>query len=117
MTALTAVLVLASVTLNAVAQIVLKQAVAASGVFAPAPLAMALLGKPLFWAGLFCFGGSLATWLLVLSRLPVSVAYPLASLGYVAAAVLGVLLLGESLGGARIAGIGVICLGVFLVAR
>ena len=56
-------------------------------------------------------------WMVVLSRLEVGYAYPFLSLGYVVAAVAGYYFLGESLSILRIAGILVICLGVFMVAR
>ncbi len=56
-------------------------------------------------------------WLVVLSRLPVSIAYPMASLGYFVAASLGVLFLREPIHVLQIVGIVVICLGGGVVAR
>jgi len=47
----------------------------------------------------------------------VSYAYPLISLGYVFTAILAWVLIGEALTTTRMAGILIICLGVFLVAR
>jgi drug/metabolite transporter (DMT)-like permease len=52
-----------------------------------------------------------------LSRVPVTIAYPMLSLGYVLNAVAAHLWLGESLGATRIAAIGVIIVGVFVLAR
>ena len=52
-----------------------------------------------------------------LSRVPVSQAYPLLSLGYVLNAVLAWWLLGEAVTAVRMAGIGVIIVGVVLVVR
>ena len=56
-------------------------------------------------------------WILALSRVEVSVAYPMLSVGYVVNALAAWWLFGENLSGARLAGIGVIMLGVWLVAR
>jgi len=52
-----------------------------------------------------------------LSRVPVSVAYPMLSLGYVINAVAAHYLFGESVSVMRWFGIGFIILGVWLVAR
>ena len=59
----------------------------------------------------------LGVWILALARVEVSVAYPMLSVGYVVNAVAAWWLFGENLSGARIAGIGVILVGVWLVAR
>ena len=56
-------------------------------------------------------------WILGLSRVPVSVAYPMLSVGYVVNAVAAWLLFGESLAAQKLVGIGFIVVGVFLVAR
>ena len=68
-------------------------------------------------AGLACYVLSVVVWILALSRVEVSVAYPMLSLGYVVNAVAAWWLFGENLSGARVAGIGVILVGVWLVAR
>jgi 4-hydroxy-3-methylbut-2-en-1-yl diphosphate synthase IspG/GcpE len=67
--------------------------------------------------GLFCYGFSVVVWIMALSRVPVSQAYPLLSLGYVLNVGLAWWLLGELPNLQRTAGIGVILLGVVLVAR
>ena len=54
---------------------------------------------------------------MALSRAPVSVAYPMLSIGYVVNAVAAAWLFGEPVGSLRIAGIGVIIIGVWMVAR
>jgi drug/metabolite transporter (DMT)-like permease len=72
--------------------------------------------SPLVIAGLFSFGMSAVTWLLVLSRLPVSQAYPFVALGIAATAAGGFFLMGEIFSVTRLAGIVVICVGVVLVA-
>lgn len=120
MNAATFTLVLLSVSLNALAQVVLRKAMTG----APLPptsqvmaLSAALVGNIWLWAGMVCYAASIGLWLAVLAKVEVSAAYPMLSIGYVIAAVLGFLFLGESLGAARIAGIGLIGVGVVMIAR
>ena len=68
-------------------------------------------------SGLSCYVISLVLWLLVLSRVPVSTAYPLASLGYVINAFAAYYFLGEPLSSMRILGVFIILGGVYLVAQ
>jgi len=70
-----------------------------------------------FILGAACYGVSLVVWILGLSRVPVSVAYPLLSVGYIINAVAAHYLFGESVTPARWLGIGFIVVGVWLVAR
>lgn len=110
------------VLLNALAQLGLKAATDATG-----PLvgtdgdmlhrSLELLAVPWLWAALVCYGLSLVVWLVGLSRVPVSQAYPLLSLGYVINVGLAWWLLGEVPNAQRVAGIAVIVFGVVLVAR
>ena len=67
--------------------------------------------------GLACYVVSVVVWILALSRVEVSVAYPMLSIGYVVNALAAWLLFGEQLRATRMAGIGVIIVGVWLVAR
>ena len=64
-----------------------------------------------------CYVISVGVWLAALSRVPVSVAYPLLSIGYVVNAFAAYYLFGESLSGIKLVGIAVIIVGVVLVAR
>jgi multidrug transporter EmrE-like cation transporter len=115
-------LILAGVLLNAVAQLLLK---AGSGTLAGVELraanALVIAGRLLssmpIIAGLACYVLSVVVWILALSRVEVSVAYPMLSIGYVVNALAAWWLFGENLSGARLAGIGVILVGVWLVAR
>ena len=115
-------LILAGVLLNAAAQLLLKVGMRAVGEFAfdagniiPIGLKVAANGPIL--SGIACYIVSVVVWLLVLSRVDVSYAYPLLSVGYIVTALAGQLFLGEPLGLTRWAGIVVICLGVILVTR
>lgn len=115
-------LILTGVLLNAAAQFCLKAGVNRVGIitFHMQTLVrdgLALAFSPFILAGLSCYVISVVVWLLALSRVPVSVAYPMLSIGYIVTAVAAWLFLGESLDAMRIIGIGIIILGVFLVAR
>jgi len=70
-----------------------------------------------FVAGVVCYVASLLVWIMGLSRVPVSVAYPMLSLGYVINAVAAHYLFGESVTVTRWLGMGFIILGVWLVAK
>lgn len=115
------VLVIASVTFNAMAQVLLRKAMLTAAPLpsldAPVQLALHLAGNLYLWGGLVCFAGSILVWLGVLSRIPVSVAYPMASLGYIVAAVGGAVFLGEVITLWRALGLLLICAGVFVVAQ
>lgn len=116
-------LILSGVGLNAAAQLVLKVAtrpLAAFSEFDPATLSASiviLLKSPFFWVGMTCYGASLCVWLAALAKAPVSVAYPMLSLGYVVVAFASVMWLGETMTPAKVLGIVLICLGVVLVSR
>ena len=122
MTPLTFSLVLAGVLLNAAAQLLLKAGTNRVGEFAfalenVAPIGAKIATSPHIIAGLACYVVSLVVWILALSRVPVSVAYPMLSIGYVVNAVAAWLLFGESLTAQKLVGIGFIVVGVWLVAR
>ena len=67
--------------------------------------------------GLACYVVSVVLWIVALSRVEVSIAYPMLSIGYVVNAIAAYYLLGEQVTPLRFAGIGVIIVGVFIVAR
>jgi drug/metabolite transporter (DMT)-like permease len=70
-----------------------------------------------FVAGIACYVISVLVWVMGLSRVPVSIAYPMLSLGYVINAVAAHYIFGEAVTVTRWLGIGFIVLGVWLVAR
>ena len=69
------------------------------------------------WSGIACYGVSVIIWIIALSRAQVSTVYPLLSIGYIVNAVGATLLLGEALPATKLAGIGVIVVGVFLLTQ
>ena len=116
--------ILGGVLLNAIAQLLLKVGARAVGEISLAGawsslwktgLSVAL--QPAIIGGLSCYVVSVMLWIVALSRVEVSVAYPLVSIGYVVTALLAWWLLGENLNAQRWLGIAVIVLGVVLVAR
>ena len=115
-------LILLGVLLNAAAQLSLKQGMRTIGHFAFSlenivPIGTKALINPFVFAGLLCYVISVIVWLMALSRVEVSYAYPLLSVGYIVTAFAGQFFFQEALGPVRWAGIVVICLGVFLVTR
>jgi multidrug transporter EmrE-like cation transporter len=123
MTWLTWCLLLGGVLLNAAAQLLLKAATRHSGELVADSgriswvSVMHLLGAVPLWVGLGCYVISVVVWLGALSRVPVSVAYPMLSIGYVVNAFAAALLFGEALSAGKLAAIGLICAGVFMLAR
>jgi multidrug transporter EmrE-like cation transporter len=103
--------ILAGVLLNAAAQLLLKAGTNAM------PLGIRLAVEPHILGGLACYVVSVVVWVVALSRVPVSIAYPMLSIGYIVNAIAAHYLFGETLSSMRVAGIGVIIVGVFLVAR
>lgn len=122
MSSLSFALILAGVLLNAAAQLLLKAGTNAVGHFEfhmdnVLPVGAKLAFEPHILAGMACYGISLVVWIMALSRVPVSIAYPMLSIGYVANAVVAYFWLGEAVTPTRMLGIGIIVLGVYVVAR
>lgn len=114
--------ILLCVVLNTGAQVLLKIGTKALGEIsfswgALFPLSLRLAQNPAIMVGLVLYVLSVAVWLFVLSRVDVSYAYPLSSLGYILTAFVGSWYLGEVLTPARWIGIMVILGGVYLVSR
>ena len=67
--------------------------------------------------GLTCYVISVGVWIIGLSRVDVTIAYPLLSLGYIVSAIGAWYFLGEAISAQRMLGIGVIIVGVVLLTR
>lgn len=114
-------LALLAVALNAGAQLLLRSSMQTiTGGVASFSHFLVLLPRlmttPLILAGFACYALSVGLWLVVLSRLPVSIAYPLQSLGYVMVVIFAHILLGESLSARKLLAITLIVTGVFILA-
>ncbi|MEN0000707.1 MAG: transporter [Pseudomonadota bacterium] len=114
--------ILFTVLTNAAAQMMLKQGMMT---LAPSTLAqtnlilklLLIVFSPWVFFGLVTFVISMASHMFVLSKVDLSFAFPFLSLAYVAVAVLAWQLFGEELGGYKIAGIALICIGTVLIAQ
>lgn len=108
--------------LNATAQLLLKAGTNAVGQFEFSagnivPVGIKLALEPHIMGGLACYVVSVVVWILGLSRVEVSIAYPMLSVGYVLNAIAAWYLFGEAVSMSRLAGIGIIIVGVYIVAR
>jgi multidrug transporter EmrE-like cation transporter len=115
-------LILIGVLLNAAAQLLLKAGTNAIGHFDfqlanLVPIGLKVATQPHIIGGLGCYVISVVVWILALSRVPVSIAYPMLSIGYVVNAFIAWQWFGEALAAQKLVGIAFIIVGVFLVAR
>ena len=115
-------LLMAGVLLNAGAQLLLKAGTNSIGIFEFSRDNILLVGwklalEPHIVAGIGCYVISVVVWIMALSRVEVSIAYPMLSIGYVVNALAAWYLFGEAVTPMRIVGIGVIIIGVYIVAR
>ncbi|MDD4886152.1 MAG: SMR family transporter [Thiomonas sp.] len=122
MSAVAFALVLTGVLLNAAAQLLIKSGAETVGRFnfTASNLWHAGLHFALQWQillGLTFYAVSVVVWILALTRVQVSIAYPMLSLGYVVTAFAAWWLFGEALTVQKLVGIAVIIVGVLIVAR
>jgi drug/metabolite transporter (DMT)-like permease len=73
--------------------------------------------NPFILMGFISYFMSASSWLILLSRVELSYAYPMVSLGYVFVVIASRFILGEAVTLSRLLGTIVICAGVILVAR
>ncbi len=115
-------LILGAVLLGVIGQLSMKHGMSqvkiiTSGVGELAASLSKALMQPFVTAGFLLYGISALVWLMVLSRVELSYAYPMVSIGYVAVVILSRILFHEHVTGMRVLGIVVICAGVFLISR
>lgn len=115
-------LIFTGVMLNAAAQILMKTGTNSIGYFEFSienilPISWKLATEWHIVVALFCYALSVIIWILALSRVPVSIAFPLLSMAYIVTAVAAWYLLGEALSLTKVAGIVVIILGVIIISR
>jgi drug/metabolite transporter (DMT)-like permease len=114
--------ILIGVLLNACAQLLLKAGVNAVGRFDISlanvlPVGFKIATQWPIIAGLACYVASVVVWIVGLSRVDVSLAYPMLSLGYIVNALAAWYFFGEVISLQRMAGIGIILVGVYVLAR
>jgi drug/metabolite transporter (DMT)-like permease len=115
------ILILISVSLSAFSQVILRH-----GMTRPAisealnagsiSVATEILRSPFVIAGLGAYGAGAVIWLFVLSRIPVSFAYPFVSLGIVLTTVIGATVLSERVSLVSGFGVLIIVAGIGMVA-
>lgn len=106
-----------SIVLGSCAQVFLKRGVTRKKDAGEMPEYAALLRSPWVWAWAFCFLVATCLWLVALSTIQVSYAFPLLSMGYAVVAVLSIAILRERVPALRWVAIGVITLGVSLICK
>lgn len=102
-------------------QLMLKSAMNAIGrigsaeVSAPGQTIGRAVQEPRLWIGLTLFGISALFWLVVLSRVPLSVAYPLVGISYILIVAFARLFLGEHVPPLRWVGVSIVAVGIAIV--
>ncbi|MGQ9732538.1 MAG: EamA family transporter [Candidatus Zipacnadales bacterium] len=110
-------LLLVAICLGATGQVLIKIGLRNLGTHpTPAVVVMSLFRSPFVASGFACYGISSVLYLLALSKLALSYAYPMIALSYVIVTVLAWRLLNESVPTLRIVGLSIIMFGVIVVA-
>ncbi|GIV86227.1 MAG: hypothetical protein KatS3mg054_0256 [Chloroflexus sp.] len=118
----TIMLILIATALGVIGQMMLKQGMGAMGPLAlsleTAPsIVVRIITSPMVIGGLLVYGIGTFFWLITLSRIELSVAYPFVSLNHIIIFLLAWLVLHEQVNPLRAAGVIVICAGMLMVAR
>ncbi len=109
-----------SIGLAIAGQLLMKRGMISFGTFPVSQLIVNIIPmflNPWVFVGLVCFGLSSVFWLVVLSRMELSLVYPMVSVAYVIVALLSWYFFRENLSVIRWAGIAVIVMGVVLISR
>jgi len=115
--------ILVSVLLSSGSQILMKLGMSAPAIQAALGsadgtfrIAVAIASSPPIILGLTCFGLSAIIWLLVLSRIPLSTAYPFVALGIAITVAAGRVLFNEPITPAQLCGVILIVVGVITIS-
>jgi multidrug transporter EmrE-like cation transporter len=115
-------IILLGVLLNAGAQLLIKEGTRRMGYFDfnwanLIPVSLQAVANPFILGGLASYVISVVVWIMVLSRVDVSFAYPMLSVGYIVNAAAAAYLFQEELSMTRMSGIVTIMAGVYLITR
>lgn len=115
-------LIILTALLNTAAQLVLKAGMEKIGEFNFAlnnilPIGLKVVFSPFIITGIFIYVLSLTLWLLVLSRVPVGIAYPMSSMAFIFNAIGAYFIFDEHLAFPQVIGIFVIIFGVYLLTQ
>lgn len=123
------IMILFCVLLGSVAQLSLKNGLTSVGRFEGeiagassfvaqfAAFLMRAFKNPFVIFGFLLYGVASLAWMIVVSRVPLSLAYPMIALTYVIVVIMSRVLFHEDVSPMRFASLGVICLGVFMLSR
>ncbi|HZR29196.1 MAG TPA: EamA family transporter [Terriglobales bacterium] len=106
-----------TIVLSACAQVFLKRGVTQNSASAASFSYVSLLKSPWVWAWMASFVLATGLWLIAMSRIEVSYAFPLLSISYPIVAVLSIFVLRERVPASRWMAIAVITFGVALIYR
>jgi len=110
----------ASIILSIAGQLLMKQGMNQIGAFPLSQLLVKIIPmflNPWVFSGLVAFGFSSIFWLVILSRMDLSLVYPMVSIAYVIIAFASLILFKESISLLRWISIAIICFGVILISR
>lgn len=115
-------IIISSVSLNALAQVFLRKTMLTAGqlpsqILGYFEFGLNLLTNIWFILGMGCYVVSIALWMGVLSKVEVSLAYPFLSIGYILTAIIGYFFMQENVNMVRIIGLAFICIGIFIISR
>ncbi|MFC1478038.1 hypothetical protein ACFL57_01100 [Candidatus Margulisiibacteriota bacterium] len=116
------VMVMVPVLIGVVGQLFLKHGMLQIGTFAITAAALSATFLKVITNfsvvfGFFLYGLSAFLWLIVLSRMDLSFAYPLLSVGYILILIFSWMFFKENISIVRWSGVLVICFGVYLISR
>lgn len=114
------VLILSSVLLNCLAQLLIKKGMIQVGEISIIQFTdnfIKIVTNIWLWFAIVSLGLSLLLWVIVLSKVDVSYAYPFTSLGFVFLLILGKLCFNETISLLKITGIIVIIIGVLIISK
>jgi multidrug transporter EmrE-like cation transporter len=114
------VMMFVSIGLAIAGQLFMKQGMMMVGKFPVTELFtrfFSIVLQPYVFLGIFLYALSSVFWLVVLSRIELSMAYPIVSVAYVVVALFSYFVFKENVSLIRWIGIATICLGVILVSR
>jgi len=119
--AISLILLLVSVSFAVAGQITLKWAMDRIGRIGSAQVSEAgdtllrAAREPRLWLGLFLFGVSALFWLVVLSRVDLSIAYPMVGISYILIVLFARVFLNEDVPSLRWIGVVVVALGIAII--
>lgn len=113
--------ILGSVLLNAFAQILIRNGMICVGQLGKTfqeivQYVISVFTNFCVLSGMFCYGLSFLLWIYVLSKVSVSIAYPLGSIGFILVPIIAFFTLGEPLSVYKIFGTIIICVGVIVLS-